>query len=80
MLTAVAIIPSAPVLVPQLAGTAADELTAAREAILAAAAALPDRWIAVGTAPRAPARPSWPPRRRCPTAGSRWGPHHGPRP
>jgi len=53
VLTAVAIIPSAPVLVPQLAGTAADELTAAREAILAAAAALPDRWIAVGTAPRA---------------------------
>lgn len=53
MLTAVAIIPSAPVLVPQLAGAAADELAAAREAVLASAAALPDRWIAVGAGPLA---------------------------
>ncbi|CAJ1583738.1 hypothetical protein [[Mycobacterium] wendilense] len=52
MLTAVAIIPSAPVLVPQLAGTAADELGLAREAVLVAAAALPARWIAVGVGPR----------------------------
>ncbi len=48
MLTAVAIIPSAPVLIPELAGTAADEIADLREAVFAAAAALPDRWLAVG--------------------------------
>ncbi|MGB3485101.1 MAG: hypothetical protein WBB07_23125, partial [Mycobacterium sp.] len=47
MLVAVAIVPSAPVLVPELAGAAA-EVTELREAVLSAAAALPDRWIAVG--------------------------------
>ncbi|OBF15700.1 hypothetical protein [Mycobacterium sp. ACS4331] len=50
MLTAVAIIPSAPVLVPQLAGAAADELVEARDAVLACAAALPDQWVCVGAA------------------------------
>jgi hypothetical protein len=48
VLTAVAIIPSAPVLVPALAGIAADEVADLRDAVLRAAAALPDRWIAIG--------------------------------
>ena len=48
MLTAVAIIPSAPVLVPELAGTAAAELAELSGAVRAAAAALPQRWLAVG--------------------------------
>jgi hypothetical protein len=48
VLTAVAIIPSAPVLVPALAGTAADEVADLRDAVLRAAAALPDRWVAIG--------------------------------
>jgi hypothetical protein len=47
-LTAIAIIPSAPVLVPQLAGAATDELTDLRQAVFAAASALPGRWLAVG--------------------------------
>ena len=48
MLTAIALIPSAPVLVPQLAGAAAAELTDLRQAVFAAASALPERWLAVG--------------------------------
>jgi hypothetical protein len=48
VLTAVAIIPSAPVLVPELAGAAADEVADLRDAVARAAAALPDRWVAVG--------------------------------
>ncbi len=48
MLTAVSIIPSAPVLVPELAGTAAAELAELSEAMRAAALALPQRWIAIG--------------------------------
>jgi hypothetical protein len=48
VLSAIAIIPSAPVMVPQLAAGAADELTGLRDAVFAAAAALPSRWIAVG--------------------------------
>ena len=48
MLTAIAIIPSAPVLVPELAGVAAAEIADLRGAVLDAAAALPDAWIAVG--------------------------------
>lgn len=50
MLTAVAIIPSAPLLVPQLAGAAADELMELRDAVFASAATLPDQWICVGVA------------------------------
>ena len=47
MLSAIAIVPSAPVLVPELAGTAAPaDLSAA---VLAAAALLPPRWIVAGT-------------------------------
>lgn len=48
VLTAIAIIPSAPVLVPELAGAAAAEVADLREAVTAAAASLPPRWIAVG--------------------------------
>lgn len=49
MLSAVAIIPSAPVLVPELAGAAAAELADIRSAVLSAAALLPERWVIVGT-------------------------------
>jgi hypothetical protein len=48
VLSAIAIIPSAPVMVPELAATAAEELAGLREAIFAAAGSLPSRWIAVG--------------------------------
>ena len=47
-MSAIAIIPSAPVLVPELAGAAADEVADLRAAMVAAAAALPPRWVAVG--------------------------------
>ena len=49
MLSAIAIIPSAPVLVPELAGAAAAEVADLAAAALAAAALLPSRWIVVGT-------------------------------
>ncbi|MHA3022438.1 hypothetical protein ACXPWS_19575 [Mycobacterium sp. BMJ-28] len=49
MLAAIAVIPSAPVLVPELAGAAAAELVDVRTAMMSAAAALPSRWIVVGT-------------------------------
>jgi hypothetical protein len=48
VLGAIAIIPSAPVLVPALAGAAADEMAELRDAIVAAAATLPPRWVVVG--------------------------------
>jgi hypothetical protein len=48
VLAAIAIIPSAPVMVPELAGAAAAELADLREAVFAAAASLPTRWIAIG--------------------------------
>lgn len=51
MLSAIAIVPSAPVLVPELAGTAAAEVADLAAATLAAAALLPDRWVVVGTGP-----------------------------
>jgi len=47
-LSTIAIIPSAPVLVPELAGAAADELAELRAAMVAAVAALPPRWVVVG--------------------------------
>lgn len=50
MLAAIALTPSAPVLVPELAGGAAAEVAELREAAIGAAAALPDRWVAVGVA------------------------------
>jgi hypothetical protein len=48
VLSAIAIIPSAPVLVPELAGTAAGEVAEVRAAMIAAVSALPPRWVAVG--------------------------------
>ncbi|KZS62193.1 hypothetical protein [Mycobacterium ostraviense] len=48
MLGAIAIVPSAPVLVAELAGAAADEVADIRAAVTAAAAMLPPRWVAVG--------------------------------
>jgi hypothetical protein len=51
VLSAIAMIPSAPVIVPELAGAAAAEVADLREAALAAAASLPSRWIAVGVGP-----------------------------
>jgi hypothetical protein len=49
MLSAIAIMPSAPVLVPELAGAAAPEVADLTAAVKAAAALLPPRWVAVGT-------------------------------
>jgi hypothetical protein len=48
VLSTIAIIPSAPVLVPELAGAAADEVAELRAAMVAAVAALPSRWVVVG--------------------------------
>jgi hypothetical protein len=52
VLSAIAIIPSAPVLVPELAGAAAAELADLRAAVFTAAGSLPPRWVAVGADPR----------------------------
>jgi hypothetical protein len=51
VLSTIAIIPSAPVLVPELAGSAADEVAELRAAMIAAVAALPPRWVVVGVGP-----------------------------
>ena len=48
VLAAIALTPSAPVLVPELAGTAAAEVAQFHAAALAAASTLPNRWIAIG--------------------------------
>ena len=48
MLSAIALIPSSPVLVPELATGAAAELAELAAAVSTAATALPDRWVAVG--------------------------------
>jgi len=48
VLSAIAIIPSAPVVVPELAGAAADEVAELRAAMVAAVAAQPPRWVVVG--------------------------------
>ena len=48
MLAAIALTPSAPVLVPELAGAAAEEVADFHDAVIAAAATLPDRWIVIG--------------------------------
>lgn len=47
-MAAIALTPSAPVLVPELAGTAAAEVAGYRDAALAVAAELPSTWIAIG--------------------------------
>jgi hypothetical protein len=49
VLSAIAIVPSAPVLVPELAGAAAAEVADLTAAVLEAAALLPSHWIVVGT-------------------------------
>jgi hypothetical protein len=49
VLSAIAIVPSAPVLVPELGGVASAELADLRAAVLAAAALLPPHWIGIGT-------------------------------
>ncbi|MFN3004717.1 hypothetical protein [Mycolicibacterium wolinskyi] len=51
MLSAIAIVPAAPVIVPELMGGAAAEMAGLREAVLAAAGALPAHWLAVGVGP-----------------------------
>jgi hypothetical protein len=51
VLSAIAIVPSAPVMVPELASGAASELADLREAAFAAAASLPARWVAIGVGP-----------------------------
>ncbi|WP_193043233.1 class III extradiol ring-cleavage dioxygenase family protein [Mycolicibacterium baixiangningiae] len=51
MLTAIALVPSAPVMVPELAGGAADELADLRAAVARCVHGLPDRWVAVGVGP-----------------------------
>jgi hypothetical protein len=48
VLSAIAIVPSAPLLVPELVGAAAVELSDLRHAVFAAAGALPEQWLAVG--------------------------------
>ncbi len=52
MLSAIAIVPSAPVLVPELASGAATELADLTAAVRSAAEALPSRWVAIGVGPR----------------------------
>jgi hypothetical protein len=51
VLNAIAMIPSAPVMVPDLAGAAAAEVADLREAVCVAAASLPPRWVVVGVGP-----------------------------
>ncbi|OBG86291.1 hypothetical protein A5699_22030 [Mycobacterium sp. E802] len=51
MLSAIAIVPATPVLVPELVGAAAAEVAGLRDAVIAAAGALPPRWLAVGVGP-----------------------------
>ena len=51
MLTAIALVPSAPVLVPELTTGAAAELQDLSAAVAQAAAELPDRWFVVGVGP-----------------------------
>jgi hypothetical protein len=51
VLSAIAIVPAAPVLVPELMGTAAAEMATLRAAALSAVAELPERWVAVGAGP-----------------------------
>ncbi|OMC34885.1 hypothetical protein A5740_08820 [Mycobacterium sp. GA-1841] len=48
MLSAIAIVPATPVLVPELVGAAAAEVVGLRDAVIAAAGALPPRWLVIG--------------------------------
>lgn len=49
-MSAIAIVPSAPVMVPELAASAATETADLRAAAVSAVSALPSRWIGVGVA------------------------------
>lgn len=51
MLSAVAIVPATPVLVPELVGSAAVEVAGLRAAVTAVATSLPPQWLAVGVGP-----------------------------
>jgi hypothetical protein len=51
VLSSIAIVPSAPVMVPELASGAAAELADLREAAFTAVGSLPGRWVAVGRGP-----------------------------
>ncbi|KHO26203.1 hypothetical protein QQ44_10610 [Mycolicibacterium setense] len=51
MLSAIAIVPATPVLVPELVGAAAVEVAGLRDAVITTATALPPRWLAVGVGP-----------------------------
>lgn len=51
MLSAIAIVPATPVLVPELVGSAAVEVAGLRAAVSAAATSLPPHWLAVGVGP-----------------------------
>jgi hypothetical protein len=51
VLSAIAIVPSAPILVPELASGTAAELADLTDAVRCAAQALPSRWVAVGVGP-----------------------------
>ncbi|BBX87778.1 class III extradiol ring-cleavage dioxygenase family protein [Mycolicibacterium aubagnense] len=52
MLSAISIVPSAPVLVPELTSGAAAELADLTAAVQCAAKVLPSRWVAVGVGPQ----------------------------
>lgn len=52
MLSAISIVPSAPVLVPELTSGAAGELADLTAAVQGAAKVLPARWVAVGVGPQ----------------------------
>jgi hypothetical protein len=49
VLSAIAIVPATPLLVPELSGAAAAEVADLATAVLAAAALLPSRWVVIGT-------------------------------
>ncbi|MCV7427982.1 class III extradiol ring-cleavage dioxygenase family protein [Mycobacterium montefiorense] len=49
MLSAIAIVPATPLLVPELTGAVAAEVADLATAVSAAAALLPSRWVAIGT-------------------------------
>jgi hypothetical protein len=51
VLSAIAIVPSTPVLVPELVGSAAAEVADLAAAVVAAAALLPPRWVVIGAGP-----------------------------
>ncbi|WKG05873.1 hypothetical protein [Mycolicibacterium sp. HK-90] len=51
MLSAIAIVPATPVLVPELVGVAASEVAGLRDAVLAATGGLPPRWLVIGVGP-----------------------------